>query len=65
MMKIHILDTDENPAVGSSVIVNCGKELNFDPIDAHWNDGRICEECRKLHAQSPYVASRKTFALAD
>jgi hypothetical protein len=64
-MKIHILDTGENPAAGNSVIVNCGKELNFDPIDAHWNDDRICEECRRLHVQTPNVAFRKTFAIPE
>jgi len=64
-MKIHILDTEGNPTIGGSVIANCGKELNFDPVDAHWNDDRICEECRRLHTQTPNIASVKTFAIPE
>lgn len=63
IIKIHILDTDAKPVLGSDVAVNCGTQVKFDPINAEWIDDRICQECRRIHVQNN--RSEKTFALVE
>jgi hypothetical protein len=42
-------DTDKHPSQNTKVIVNCGKTVNFVPVAASWDDGRICKTCLKIH----------------
>lgn len=49
MQNIHILDAEVLPEPGSQTIANCGAKIAFNPIEAYWTDGRVCERCLELH----------------
>lgn len=63
MAKIHILDTNEIPGWGSMVRTNCGEQADFYPINASWDDERVCEGCLRKHRLEPQVSAEYTFAL--
>lgn len=60
---IHILDTDVLSEKGAPVKANCGAEVAFRPIMAHWNDGRVCNECLLAHRSRENRGNRYTLAL--
>lgn len=64
-MKIHILDIQEKPVIGSNVFTNCRKRLKFYPIRAEFDDGRVCPNCLKIHVSLSKVPSKYTFALKN
>ena len=59
-MNIHILDIEEKPVDGSSILTNCGKKLKFHPIFAEFGDGRICPDCLEEHLKAH---ARYTFCI--
>jgi formylmethanofuran dehydrogenase subunit E len=64
-MKIHLLDTEKSPSVGSIVCANCGGGLKFWPINADLNDSKICKNCLEVHDSLLKVPAKHTFALKN
>ena len=65
---IHILDTVNRPETGKTILVNCEKTMVFDsPIDASWEDGRVCDNCLMIHRarRGLRYVDAKTFALIE
>ena len=60
---IHIMDADRTPEEGLMAVMNCGVAIAFKPIEAHWDDGRTCDECLKAHRDGRHT--QKTFAVLD
>ena len=68
-MEIHLIEMPANeaiPVVGSILSANCGKILTFTgPIDASWDDGRVCGKCLRIHRviiQEKLIHSPRTLA---
>ena len=61
-MKMHILDTTEEPANGSEVKANCNEKVVFYPIKADLEGSGICKECLEIH-RSLSVSEKFTFAI--
>jgi hypothetical protein len=64
-MKIHLIDTETSPSVGSIVRVNCGENVEFHPVDAEFDDERICQNCLVVHESLKKVSAKHTFALQN
>lgn len=62
-ITIHILDTDLKLTAGCIKKVNCGKSVIFCPIEADWDDGRICQECLRLHRTDQNIFAKFTYAI--
>ena len=61
-MKIHLIETDEKPTIGTVVKAGCGEEIIFKtPIRIIFSEeGRLCEKCYNNHTTTTLKA--KTFA---
>lgn len=50
---------------GHYTVSDCGTPIRFDPIAAHWSDGRICPECWRKHLLPDGYVNSCLFAVPD
>ena len=63
MTKIHLIEANKKPEIGTIIEVNCGEKVIFKGLVAvmFYEDGRMCEECLSIHRILPKLES-KTYA---
>lgn len=62
-MILHIIDSDTDSFVPNTMTsANCGKTVKFYPVSAEFSDGRICEECLRVHRS---IYKTFTFVIID
>lgn len=61
-MKIHLIETDKKPVIGTIIKANCGEEIIFkESITVNYmEDGRLCEKCHNNHMNTQLQS--KTYA---
>ncbi|MFH0804672.1 MAG: hypothetical protein V1916_00565 [Patescibacteria group bacterium] len=59
------MDTNEELPAGAAAVVNCQTVLSTSPapIEADWNDGRICWPCLFQHRKPTNAEKKYTYAL--